>query len=191
VAVALWLMLLPALCSGILNVLGPLRMHRLGAGAVAIGATWLVAAGLETLVAPVVGRVSDRHGRIVPLRAGLAAAAVVLACFTLPESTALLAVVIVCTGVAFGFFWAPAMALLSDAGEAAGLDHALGAALMNLAWAGGVILGSAGGGAIAKSAGDLVPTAGAALVCALTALALLRRQPAARYRTPRPRSRAA
>jgi hypothetical protein len=83
------------------------------------------------------------------------------------------------------------MALLSDAGEAAGLDHALGAALMNLAWAGGVILGSAGGGAIAKSAGDLVPTAGAALVCALTALALLRRQPAARYRTPRPRSRAA
>jgi len=180
VAVALWLMLLPALGSGILNVLGPLRMHRFGASAVAIGATWLVAAGLEALIAPVVGRLSDRHGRIVPLRAGLAAAAVILACFTLPASAPLLAVVIVCTGIAFGFFWAPAMALLSDAGEAAGLDHALGAALMNLAWAGGVILGAAGGGAIAKSSGDVVPTAGAAVVFALTALALLRRRSAAR-----------
>jgi len=191
VAVALWLMLLPALGSGILNVLGPLRMHRFGASAVAIGATWLVAAGLEALIAPVVGRLSDRHGRIVPLRAGLAAAAVILACFTLPASAPLLAVVIVCTGVAFGFFWAPAMALLSDAGEAAGLDHALGAALMNLAWAGGVILGAAGGGAIAKSSGDVVPTAGAAVVFALTALALLRRRSAARAGELSPPSQAA
>ena len=191
VAVALWLMLLPALGSGILNVLGPLRMHRFGASAVAIGATWLVAAGLEALIAPVVGRLSDRHGRIVPLRAGLAAAAVILACFTLPASAPLLAVVIVCTGIAFGFFWAPAMALLSDAGEAAGLDHALGAALMNLAWAGGVILGAAGGGAIAKSSGDVVPTAGAAVVFALTALALLRRRSAARAGELSPPSQAA
>jgi len=180
--VALWLMLLPALGSGVLNVLGPLRMHHFGAGAAAIGATWLVAAGLEALVAPVVGRLSDRHGRIVPLRAGLAATAVILACFTLPGSAASLAVVIVCTAVGLGFFWAPAMALLSDAGEAAGLDHALGAALMNLAWAGGVILGAAGGGAIAKSTGDLVPTGGIAVVFALTGLALLRRRPAAQSR---------
>lgn len=189
IAVALWLMLLPALGSGILNVLGPLRMHRFGAGAAVIGATWLVAAGLEALVAPVVGRISDRHGRIVPLRVGLAAAAVIVACFTLPASAALLAVLIVSTALGFGFFWAPAMALLSDAGEAAGLDHALGAALMNLAWAGGVILGAAGGGAIAKTSSDLVPTAGAALIFALTALALLRRS-AARDRALSPPSHA-
>jgi predicted MFS family arabinose efflux permease len=189
--VGLWLMLLPALGSGILNVLGPLRMHRFGASAAAIGATWLVAAGLEALVAPAVGRVSDRRGRIVPLRVGLAASAVVLVFFTLPTSAPGLAVVIVCTAVGFGFFWAPAMALLSDAGEAVGLDHALGAALMNLAWAGGVILGSAGGGAVAKAFGDVVPTAGAAVVFAVTSAALFRRRSAARDQALSRPSRAA
>jgi len=187
---ALWLMLLPAAASGIINVLGPLRMHSFGAGAAVIGATWLVALGLEALVAPVVGRVSDRRGRLVPLRAGLVAVAVTLACFTLPGAVAPLAVVIICTALALGTFWAPAMALLSDAGEAAGLDHALGAALMNLAWAGGQIVGSAGGGAIAKAGGDLLPTAGAAAVCALTAVALFRRS-AARDPALSPASRSA
>jgi predicted MFS family arabinose efflux permease len=191
IAVGLWLMLLPALASGILNVLGPLRMHRFGAGAAVIGATWLVTAGLEALVAPAVGRVSDRHGRIVPLRVGLAAVAMLLACFTLPDSAGSLAFVIICTGVGFGLFWAPAMALLSDASEALGLDQALGAALMNLAWAGGVILGAAGGGAIAKAGGDVLTTGGAALIFALTAVALFRRPSAAGEPAPRPPTPAA
>ena len=138
-----------------------------------------------------VGRVSDQHGRIVPLRAGLVASAVALVFFTLPASAPLLAVVIVCTAVGFGFFWAPAMALLSDAGEAVGLDHALGAALMNLAWAGGVIVGSAGGGAIAKASSDAVPTVGAAVVFAVTAAALFRRRAAAPDEALSPPSRAA
>jgi predicted MFS family arabinose efflux permease len=174
---ALWLMVLPAVAAGLLNTLGPLRMHSFGAGAAAIGATWLVAAGCEALAAPYVGRISDRRGRIVPLRAGSVAAAVALACFTLPRSVAGLAVLIACSAVVTGLFWAPSMALLSDVGEAVGLDHALAAALMNLAWAGGQIIGDVGGGALAKFGGDLLPTAAAAVVCALTAVAL--RRPAA------------
>ena len=83
------------------------------------------------------------------------------------------------------------MALLSDVGEVVGLDQALGAALMNLAWAGGVILGSVGGGAIAKASSDLVPTGGTALVFALTAAALLRQRSAARDWPLSPPSRAA
>jgi MFS family permease len=155
-------------------------MHRFGAGAAAIGATWLVAAALEAVAAPVVGRVSDRRGRLVPLRFGLAAGAVTLACFTLPSGAAGLAVVIICTALAFGLFWAPAMALLSDTAEMAGLDYALAAALMNVAWSGGQIVGSAGAGALAKAAGDVLPTAVGAVVCALTAVSLLRRRPEAR-----------
>ena len=55
---------------------------------------------------------------------------------------------------------------------------------MNIAWAGGQILGSGGGGAIAKSTGDAVPMAIAAALCALTLAALawlpgLQRRPAA------------
>jgi hypothetical protein len=43
---------------------------------------------------------------------------------------------------------------------------------MNLAWAGGQIVGSGGGGAIAKSAGDALPTTIAAGLCAATLAAL-------------------
>ena len=73
-----WLIALPGLVFGAISVLGPLRLDELGFGGVAIGATWLVAAGLEGMLAPVVGRVSDRRGRIAPLAVGLAGAAVVL-----------------------------------------------------------------------------------------------------------------
>lgn len=163
-----WLVALPAAASGLVNVLGPLRLHRLGAGAAAIGAAFLVAAALEAIVSPAIGRLSDRRGRGLPLRAGLAGAAILLVCFTLPASAALLALLIVAIATTLGAFWAPAMALLSDAAEASRLDQALAAALMNLAWAGGQILGSGAGGALAKAAGDGVPMAACAGLCVVT-----------------------
>ena len=43
-----------------------------------------------------------------------------------------------------GVFWAPVMALVADVAEANGIDQAHAAALMNLAWAAGQIIGSAG-----------------------------------------------
>ncbi len=36
----MWLVALPAVASGLVNVLGPLRLHRFGAGAAAIGAVY-------------------------------------------------------------------------------------------------------------------------------------------------------
>ena len=48
----LWLMALPAIVSGVLTVLAPLQLHRLGAGAAMIGATFLVGAALEAMVSP-------------------------------------------------------------------------------------------------------------------------------------------
>ena len=176
VAAGVWLMALPAIVSGIVNVLGPLRLHRFGATAGAIGATFLVGAAVETALSPLVGSVSDRRGRLVPLRAGLLAASVLLLCFTLPGSAVLFAALIVATAAALGAFWAPAMAMLSDVGETAGLDQGLAAALMNLAWAGGQIVGSGGGGAIAKVAGDALPTGIAAGLCAATLAAVYLRR---------------
>jgi MFS family permease len=121
----------------------------------------------------VVGSLSDRRGRLVPLRAGLAGATVALLCFTLPTSDWALAVLIVATSAAVGTFWAPAMAMLSDAAEVHGLDQGLAAALTSLAWAGGQIFGAGGGGAVAKSAGDGLPLTFAAGLCAATLAALL------------------
>jgi MFS family permease len=170
VAGGMWLMALPAIGAGLLNVLGPLRLHALGAPAAVIGAIYLVATGLEAAIAPAVGSLSDRRGRLAPLRFGLGAATVALLCFTLPDAVVPQAAVIVLIIGAIGVFWAPAMAMLSDAAEAYGLDQGLAAALMNLAWAGGQIIGSGGGGAVAKAAGDGVPVAIIAAVFATTLL---------------------
>jgi MFS family permease len=170
----MWLVALPALVSGAVSVLGPLRLHRFGASAAAIGATFLIAAGIEAAITPAIGRLSDRRGRLVPLRLGLAVTAGLLFCFSLPRAALILAVVVVATAAALGAFWAPAMAMLSDAAERHGLDQGLAAALMNLAWAAGQIAGSGAGGAIAKAAGDAPAMAIAAGLCLATLAAVSR-----------------
>lgn len=172
VLIGMWLVTLPAIASGLINVLGPLRMHRLGAGAVAIGAAFLLAAAIEALLSPFIGRWSDRSGRMTPVRCGLIATAILLMLFTLPRRDAILGALIVATSAALGGFWAPAMAMLADAADRHGLDQGLASALMNLSWAGGQIIGAGVGGAIAKSAGDALPTVGAALLCVATFLLL-------------------
>jgi MFS family permease len=173
VLAGMWLVTLPAIASGLLNVLGPLRLHRLGAGAAGIGATFLAAAAIEASVSPAIGRFSDRRGRLAPIGFGLAGATVLLLCFPLPTQPTVLAATVVVTAAVLGAFWAPAMALLSDQAEARGLDQGLAAALMNLAWAGGQIAGAGGGGAVAKAAGDGLPVTLTAGLCAVTLAALL------------------
>jgi MFS family permease len=177
VNVAMWLVALPAAASGMINVLGPLRLHRFGAAALAIGGTFLAAAVCEAAVSPVIGRISDSRGRLLPIRFGLAGATVLLACFTLPSSALALALLIVVTAATLGTFWAPAIAMLSDVAEARGLDQGLAAALINLAWAVGQIAGAGGGGAVAKAAGDGVPMTAAAALCAVTLILLIRYRP--------------
>ena len=51
----------------------PLRMDELGASGVAVGAAFFTAAAIEAFTAPAIGRVSDRRGRMTPIRAGLIA----------------------------------------------------------------------------------------------------------------------
>ncbi|HUA70724.1 MAG TPA: MFS transporter [Solirubrobacteraceae bacterium] len=168
IVLGMWLTALPAIASGVVNVLGPLRLSALGASAVGIGATFLIAAGAEALVSPAVGRVSDQRGRMFPLRIGLAAAAIVLVCFPLSDRVVVVAAVVVLTAVTLGSFWAPAMAMLSDAAEAGGLSQGYAMALINLAWAGGQIVGAAGGGTLAKATGDGLPFALSSAMCAAT-----------------------
>ena len=172
VLIAMWLVTLPAIASGMINVLGPLRMHRLGGSAAAIGAAFLVAAGFEAVLSPVIGRWSDRRGRMTPVRYGLTSAAALLLCFTLPQDDVLLGALIVATAAALGGFWAPAMAMLADAADRRGLDQGLASALANLAWAGGQILGSGVGGALAKATSDGVPMTATAVLCVGTYLML-------------------
>jgi predicted MFS family arabinose efflux permease len=180
IALGMWLVALPATVSGVITVLGPLRLHRFGAGAGAIGAVFLLAAAAEASVSPAIGSLSDRRGRLAPLRAGLALTAALLLCFTLPRSVALLGLLVVAVDSSLGAFWAPAMAWLSDAAEGQRLDQGLAAALMNLAWAAGQVLGSAGGGGLASRTGDELPAACAAALCLGTLVVALRSRAAPR-----------
>jgi MFS family permease len=163
-----WLFTLPALFAGVIEVLVPLRLDDLGASGAAIGAIFLLTAAVEAVLSPMAGRLSDRRGRLVPIRPGLAAAAVMAVLLPLPGVVVMLGVTVLFTFAALGLFWAPAMALLSDASDEAGLDQALAFSISNLAWAAGHLVGSAVGGALADATSDAVPYGLLGLACAAT-----------------------
>jgi MFS family permease len=165
---ALWLMTIPALVFGIVGVLVPLELDRAGWSAAAIAVAFIVSAAIEMVIAPLIGRVSDRRGRLLPLRAALAGAVLVTIAFALADRPAALVPVLIAAGITFGGFWAPAMALLSDGAERMGLAQGLAFGLMNAAWGGGNSLGAPLGGALADVAGDALPYGLAAALCAGT-----------------------
>jgi MFS family permease len=175
----LLLMSLPALLFGVLGVLGPLHLAAAGWGAAAIGAVWLCSAALESLQAPLVGRLIDRRGRLLPVRVSLVGS--VLCSIGLATGARPMAYVplIVFSGLMYGALFTPAFALIAEGAERSGLPQGMAFGLMNAAWASGALIGPAAGGAIATASGDVVPFVVAAAFCA-TALAAARR---ARHRT--------
>jgi MFS family permease len=177
VQLGVWLVVLPSLAAGVLNVLVPLRMDALGAASVAIGATYLVAAALEAVLSPIVGRLSDRRGRLVPIRVGLVAGAVLLITIPIPDSAGFVAVLFVCVVLANGSFWAPAMALLSDEVERARVQQGYAFAFTNIAWSAGQLVGNGGGSALAEATADWVSYAAVALLFGATFAGLRRRPP--------------
>jgi MFS family permease len=168
----LWLTMLPALFFGVLDVLAPLTFHDAGYGAAAIAAVFLVAGVLETGMNPLVGRISDRRGRLLPVRVALAAATVVGVLLAVASTPAFIAVLVVAAALSFGSFYTPGMALISDRAEATGLPQALGFGVMNTTWAVGAALGPSLGGALAQVAGDAAPYLVCSALCAATLLAL-------------------
>jgi MFS family permease len=172
VLIGFWVFTLPALFSGVIEVLVPLHLDDLDVGGAGIGVIFLLAAAVEAVVSPIAGRVSDRAGRLTPIRAGLLGAAVMAIVLPLPDTAVLVGLLVMLTFVALASFWAPGMALLSDAAEDAGLDQALAFAISNLAWALGHVFGAGVGGAVADASSDAVPYAALAVACAATLAAL-------------------
>jgi MFS family permease len=167
----LWLNTLPAWLFGTLVVLVPLHLDEGGFTPFAIGAVFLVAGLIETVVNPLLGRFSDRRGRLLPIRAALAASIVVAIAFAAVDDVYAVAALAILAAISFGAFYTPGMALVSDRAEAAGLSQAIGFGIMNTAWALGNGSGPAAAGAIADAAGDAVPYLIAAALCLLTLLA--------------------
>ena len=157
ILLSVWFVVLPALFFGTLSVLAPLRLDELGFSAVAIGVLWLFTASLEATANPVVGRITDRVGRIGPMTVLALASAIATAGLPWPGRAAALAALVVVASMSFGSFWTPAMALLSDEAEARGLEYAYAFALINIAWAPGQALGAVGGGGLAELTSDTIP----------------------------------
>jgi MFS family permease len=171
----MWLTLLAGLGFGVMDVLAPLRLSRLGAQVTVIGATFLAAAALEAGISPLAGRLADRRGALLPIRLALAAAvAVSLAVPLLPSASWLAAILIV--GLPwYGALFAPASALLSAGAQRLSLDQGLAFGLANLAWATGQAVAAAASGALAQATSDFVPYALLAAILLATLAAAQRR----------------
>jgi MFS family permease len=169
------LMALPSLLFGVLATLAPLRLADAGWGATAIGAVWLVGAAFETVLSPLAGRTLDRRGWALPVKASLAAAAVLsIGLAFSPRPLAYVPLLIAASG-AYGVLFTPAFALIADGAERVGLPQGMAFGLMNAAWAGGALVGPAVGGAVADASGDVAPFAVSAGLCAVALFAVRRR----------------
>jgi MFS family permease len=171
----LWLTMLAGLAFGVVDVLAPLRLAALGAGTVLIGATFLLSAAIESALAPLAGRLSDRRGALLPLSLSLVAAVLVSLLAPVLAPLGVLIAVLIVGMPAYGTLFTPSSALLSDAAQGLGLNQGLAFGLANLAWASGQTVGAAASGALAQATSDLVPFALLAAVC-LGTLIVLRTQ---------------
>jgi MFS family permease len=177
VSAGMWLTALAGMAFGLVDVLAPLRLSRLGVSAPLIGLTFLLAAAIEAGLAPLSGRLSDRRGPLVPVRISLAASIVVSLLAPVLAPAAVLITLLVVGLPAYGSLFTPAMAMTSGGAHRLNLNQGLAFGLINLAWAVGQGIASAGGGAIAQATRDLVPYSLFAAVCLATLLAT---RPAAR-----------
>jgi MFS family permease len=162
----LGLMTLPALLFGVMSVLAPLHLSDAGWGAAAIGGLFLVDAGLEAVAAPLVGRLTDRRGRLLPVRFSLAASCVLSLALAAGGRPLVYTPLLVLASLAYSILFTPSFALLADGAESVGLAQGMGFGLMNAAWATGAVVGPAAGGAIAASTGDTIPWVLSAVLCA-------------------------
>jgi MFS family permease len=166
---ATWYVTAPSLLFGIVSVLAPLRIDELGGGAGLVAVAFTIGAAFETVISPLIGRLSDRAGRLRPYAAGTLVCAAAIVMLPLVDALGLLVTSIVAISVGAGICFTPALAMLSDSAEATGLHQGLSAGLTNMAWASGAVVGGLGGGSLAGAAGDALPCVLAAVALVLTA----------------------
>ena len=131
----LWLTCVAGMSFGVIDVLTPLRLSSLGASAVVIAAAFLGAAGFEAVLAPLVGRLADRRGRLAPVRLSLLAGIVVSLLLPTLRPASVLVVLVVVGLPAYGTLFVPATAMVSDSADRHRLHQGLVFGMSNLAWA--------------------------------------------------------
>jgi predicted MFS family arabinose efflux permease len=170
-----WLILLEACTVGATGTLLPLRLSRFGASGVAIGVVFLLTALISTFLATPFGRVVDRRGSGVLLTVGLTTTAVLLAILPIPQSVVLLALVcVIALGGPLTAYAIPAMTIITDAAERAGIPVVVATLLLNLAWATGETIGAPAAASISQATSDAVPLLLLAALMVITLVPVLR-----------------
>ena len=160
----------PSLMFGALDVLLPLRVDVLGGGHAVIAAGFIGGAAIESVLAPLAGRLSDRVGRRGPYVLGMGICAVSMVIFGFAGSLPVVIASLLICSLGSGFCFAPAMTLISDAAEASGLHQGYGVGVTNMAWAAAQVLGGVAGAAIAGVTGDTAPSIAIAAILVVTIL---------------------
>jgi MFS family permease len=148
----------PSVMFGAIEVLVPLRIDSLGGGHGVIAAGFIAGAGLEAVLAPLAGRLSDRVGRRLPYVSGLTICAVAMIGVALAQTLGGVLAALILTSLGAGLCFAPALTLLSDIAESSSLHQGFAAGLSNMAWASGQVVGGVGGGVVASLTGNALPS---------------------------------
>jgi MFS family permease len=171
----MWLMALAGIAFGVVDVLAPLRLARLGASGTVIAAAFLGGAVIESFVSPAAGRLSDRYGPQRPVLIGLLAGALFSVLIWLPGGGVPWVVAVLVLGTPFfGSLYTPAAAMLSESAQDQELNHGIAFALGNLTWAAGQAVAASASGALAEATSDAVPYLLLGVACLATLAGLLR-----------------
>jgi MFS family permease len=176
----------PSVMFGAIEVLVPLRIDALGGGHGVIAGGFIAGAGLEAVLAPIAGRLSDRVGRRAPYVIGLSICAVAMVAVALAATLGGVLAALIVTSLGAGLCFAPALTLISDIAEASSLHQGFAAGLSNMAWASGQVIGGVGGGVVASYAGNALPSIAIAALLAGTVLYAFRSMAPASEPSPAP-----
>jgi MFS family permease len=142
---------------------------------VAIGGTFVVASLISALTSGPVGRLFDRRGARLPLIISQLSGAALLIALPVPSSAIGLAILTVLVlGAPITASTIPGMAVLADGAEKAGAAVAVGALLINLAWAVGETIGAPVAANLAQATSDAVPIVLLGALFLVTALVVWR-----------------
>jgi MFS family permease len=158
----------PSVMFGAIEVLVPLRIDSLGGGHVVIAVGFVVGAGMEAVLAPLAGRVSDRIGRRTPYVIGMTICAASMAVVAVANSLGTVIAALLISSLGAGICFAPAMTLISDVADASSLHQGFAAGLTNMAWASGQVAGGIGGGVVANVTGYAAPSIAIAALLMVT-----------------------
>ena len=154
---ALSLVALAAGLAGAYEALTPLQLDRAGATTGLITAVFALGAAGQAVGAPFAGRVSDRAGRLPPVRAGLTAGPLLCLAFTVAEERWILTILAIAAWVAISSALTVSLALVADFSNRGPRYSSRNWGLLNIVLSGSVVVGSVGGPILADAWGDAAP----------------------------------